>query len=252
MAYQLRRLGQGSWSEISVKKGAKLEFAKTEEWDIGPSVEGSDGTAPGVASAVFDDPPVAFNYFAVTVGRVTTKDQMTAAALGSGQEDQYLELFDFLKMNTKTQDLRQRLRGGCAVILFDSAEDAASAAWLFMKGCMPIVNLLKLKFNMQDTLLVASVSVIPSTSCLVPYSILHGEPYRINDILKSAQVTGLTGHLTVAGESNFVDLRRLRAESVQSRPCMKRQYIETLKKEIAKETTGLPDEKASASGEGQA
>lgn len=85
---------------------------------------------------------------------------------------------------------------------------------------MPVVDLLNLKFNMQDTALVASVSVVPSTSCLLPYSILHGEPYSVNDILKKAQVTGMTGSLSVVGESDFVDLRRLRAASLQSRPRM--------------------------------
>ena len=65
--------------------------------DIGPSVEGpGSNTAAGVTNAVDAGlPHVAFNYYAVTVGRVTTMDQMTAAALGSGSEDQYLDLFQF-------------------------------------------------------------------------------------------------------------------------------------------------------------
>ena len=216
------RLGQGSWSDVSVKKNARLEFDKTEEWTIGPSVEGpGSNTAAGVTNAVDAGlPHVAFNYYAVTVGRVTTMDQMTAAALGSGSEDQYLDLFQFLRMNTKTADMRDRLQGGVSVILFNSAVHAASATHLFMKGCMRIVNLLNLKFDMQDPQLVASVSVVPSTSCILPYSILHGEPHSVNDILKKAQVTGMTGSLSVAGESDFKDLRRLREESVQSRPCM--------------------------------
>lgn len=72
------RLGQGSWSEVSVKKSARLEFAKTEEWTIGQSVGGSDNAA-GVASAVDASlPHVAFEYFVVTVGRVTTMDEMKA------------------------------------------------------------------------------------------------------------------------------------------------------------------------------
>ena len=147
-------------------------------------------------------------------------DSVISLVSGSGQEDQYLDLFEFLKMNTKTADVRTRVPGSVSVILFDSPVHAASATHLFMKGCMPVVDLLNLKFNMQDTALVASVSVVPSTSCLLPYSILHGEPYSVNDILKKAQVTGMTGSLSVVGESDFVDLRRLRAASLQSRPRM--------------------------------
>ncbi|CAE7521092.1 unnamed protein product [Symbiodinium necroappetens] len=250
--YYSSPLGQGSWSEISVKKNAKLQFSKTEEWTIGSSAEGS-GPASGVAARVPDNlPNVAFNYFVVTVGRVTTMDEMKVSALGSGQENHYLDLFDFLKMNTKTVDVRQRLQGGCSVILFDSAEDAASAAHLFMKGCMPIFNLLNLKFNMQDNALVASVSVVPSSSSMIPYSILHGEPHSVNDILKTAQLTGMTGSLSVVAESDFQDLRHLRAEALQSRPYMKRRYIQVLESEIADEKKGLIDEKGPTPDETEA
>ena len=121
-------------------------------------------------------------------------------------------------MNTKTADQRVRLQGGLAITLLDNAVDAASATHLFMKGCLPIVNLLNHKFNMQDNALVASVSVVPSTSCILPYSILHGEPHSVNDILKKAKVAGMTGRLSVVGESDFVDLRRLRAERVRVKP----------------------------------
>ncbi|CAE7754799.1 gyaR [Symbiodinium sp. CCMP2592] len=241
------QVGDSSWSEISVTKNARLEFSGTEEWTIGPRVEGSnnDGAA-GVANADSGGlPDVAFSYYVVTVGSVTTMDQMTAAALGSGQEDQYLHHFEFLRMNTKTVDMRSRLQGSVNIILFENAVHAASATHVFMKGCMPVVNLLNLKFNMQDAALVASVSVVPSTSCIVPYSILHGEPHCANDILKKAQVTGMTGSLSVVGESvsDFVDLRRLRTESVQKR---KRAHIEMLEKELAEERKDVTTEAMSS------
>ena len=185
---------------VMIKTGCQLEVVKEHEWLV-RSIPGS------IVSADTAE----FKYYVLAVSKIKT----VTDAINSGN---FLNVLDFLTMNTKSHCQIKVPDGMASVTMFDTQVDALTAMRKLTRGLdANSVNLVSFKFKMPDVL--RSVSVVPHTACLTGYSVLVADSsVKMANILETAEeITGVTGRINVSeGDHGYDDIRQLHQQAVES------------------------------------
>ena len=108
---------------------------------------------------------------------------------------------------------------GATIVLFDSSVTALAAMHLVTQGLdAGETSVLKVKFSV-DLLKTLQLKVIPSSACVVSYSVLLAtNPAELERIMTGAlSVPGFTGKLSFSeGQNGYQDVRELKKKDAES------------------------------------
>ena len=149
-----------------------------------------------------------FEYYVLTTSKVT----QTSWPLPPLECDFARHVFQFMRMNTKSDQQTYEREVADFLALFDSKESAAAMWYLFTKGILGAeeCHMVHIRVATEDFLSTDLVVIdsVPDSASMTSYHVLTGPLGKINEFLdKAVSVVSMQTAVTVQG-SDAVDLRK--------------------------------------------